>query len=425
MVACSGGAGGGSSNPTVGAAPAAPAAPAVTATPPSSSSSTTTPRPSTNHTATPTPVSTGSSASPTPTGSATQANLLYVALGSSVNDSNPRIEAFPLNTGGNIAPVKTINNYQNSLYSPSVLAFDTSGNLYVANDSFSGTEDYITVFAPGANGNATPVRIIGGTPFSPLGKAVIEGLAVDAIGYVYVALLTSADNCTSSTCTAMSNDTILVFSPGANGNASPVRSISTSACYGIGGIAVTPSGELIVACMPPPSNGSAPAVPYGFRRNDPITASRMRLMSSSQSGAEIETFSPDASGNATPLSIITGSNTQLSGAGAVALSPLGSIVVLPRYVQTGQVLTFAQSATGNAAPTTDVNGPLTQLTGQGGVTVDAAGDMYVLDTQSAGSQTYITEYSNNEDGNSTPINMISGSNTGLAWGFFGIAIGPP
>ncbi|MGH7662380.1 MAG: hypothetical protein ACRENA_15845, partial [Vulcanimicrobiaceae bacterium] len=327
LVFCAGallagcGGGGGTSTASVPSGPRAPgipAAPGVTPTPSGQASPPGQP-------GTPTPVPTSSSSI------SGQSKLLYVALGgNAVSQTEPsRIEAFPLNTSGNIAPVKTITQYQNDMPAPVAIAFDTSGNLYVGNIPYPGLQgstSFITVFAPGASGSAIPIRTIGAGQNSTLGSAVIEGLAVDAGGYVYVAMATSNENCTgttSSSCTATDNDSILVFAPNTNGNVPPVRTIDSSACFEIGELAATSTGALVVSCVPP----NYPGEPYALRHRVP--------MASSQTIGEIETFAPGASGNATPLTVISGSNTQLTGAGSVALSPLGSIVVLPRAVQTG------------------------------------------------------------------------------------------
>ena len=58
------------------------------------------------------------------------------------------------------------------------LAFDAAGNLYVA--SFRGG---ITVYAPGANGNATPIANISGSNTKLSGP---DGLVLDAAGNIHV-----------------------------------------------------------------------------------------------------------------------------------------------------------------------------------------------------------------------------------------------
>ena len=74
----------------------------------------------------------------------------------------------------------------------------------------------MTVYAPGANGDAVPQRTLSGNLTT---ITFPYGVAVDAAGYLYVA--DSEDN------------SILVFAPGATGNVAPVRTIS-GAATGIG-----------------------------------------------------------------------------------------------------------------------------------------------------------------------------------------------
>lgn len=373
LTACGGGSG--STNASI---PSGPNVPGV-ATAPS-----VTPSPGPSATSSPAP-----SSSPV----SSQNNLLYVALGTNQStEANPRIEAFPLNMSGNIAPAKTITQYQNDMPAPTSVAFDGNGNLYVANMNYPGLKsstDFVSVFAPGASGAAMPIRTIGAAQGSTLGSGTVEGLGVDGSGYVYVAVseATQAGNVA---------DNIFVFAPNASGNIVPVRTIASSSCFRIGGFATMSTGTLIVSCM----TSSTPA---------------------------IETFAPGASGNATPTSIISGSNTQLTNPASVAVSPLGSIVVLQK-AQPGSILTFPLTANGNVAPATDITGSSTQLTGNGGVTVDASGNIYAINSQGTIGTTNsssITEYAPNATGNAAPINAISGSNTNLTIGWWGIAIGPP
>jgi hypothetical protein len=87
---------------------------------------------------------------------------------------------------------------------------DTTGNLYVANNVFSPS---VTVYAPGANGNVAPLRIVNG---ASTGLNSPFGVAVDAAGNLYVANNGGIP------------PGITVYGSGANGNATPIRTISGS-----------------------------------------------------------------------------------------------------------------------------------------------------------------------------------------------------
>jgi sugar lactone lactonase YvrE len=115
-------------------------------------------------------------------------------------------------------PAGSPSNSITGLNGPISIAFDTAGNLYES-DLGSGT---IQVFAPGASGNATPLRTLN----SPGGYAI----AVDANGYLYV------DSGFSD---------VYVYAPGASGNAAPsfdINDLSSATS-----LAVAPNGDLYIA----------------------------------------------------------------------------------------------------------------------------------------------------------------------------------
>lgn len=114
---------------------------------------------------------------------------------------------------GNVAPTRVIAGHNTGLVDPVGLALDSAGYLYVANGYFitdqTGNNTFtgeILVFAPGANGDVAPVRTISGSNTLFTGPAY--GIAVDSQGWIYV---TDRD--------------ILVFAPGANGDIAPSQHI--------------------------------------------------------------------------------------------------------------------------------------------------------------------------------------------------------
>src|SRR6202035_1067052 len=101
---------------------------------------------------------------------------IYVA-----NWSTSEILIFAAGLSGNVnvAPVEKISGYDTELATPTALAFDSSGKLYVAN-LLSG----ITVYAAGAINDAIPIRTITGTN-TKINEAV--GIALDPLNRIYVA----------------------------------------------------------------------------------------------------------------------------------------------------------------------------------------------------------------------------------------------
>jgi hypothetical protein len=173
----------------------------------------------------PTAVSNGIGDSPAPS------TPTAFVLGSAVVDTC--IIGYPANSSGPVSPTVSITLPALTAYEAFYvgLTADSYGNVYVL--STSGPQDMggeVLVFAPGANGMATPVRTL-----------VVQGqltdlpssIAVDGTGAIYVATTNS----------------ILVFAPGADGNAPPIRTIGVSAqdgeSFGCGQLAVDASGNIV------------------------------------------------------------------------------------------------------------------------------------------------------------------------------------
>ena len=122
------------------------------------------------------------------------------------------VQVFVAGATGNVAATRVISGSGTGLLGPEGIAFDTSGNLYVANAG----NNTITVYASNATGNAAPLRTISGSA-TKLNQP--NGVALDGAGYLYV----------GTEATTPSNGPILVFAPGASGNATPVQSITVNA----------------------------------------------------------------------------------------------------------------------------------------------------------------------------------------------------
>jgi hypothetical protein len=93
------------------------------------------------------------------------------------------------------------------------MAVDGAGNLYVANNAANGA---VLVFGPAASGNVAPIRIITDSVVMKSGQF---GLDVDTAGNLYVSSDLQVPGVTTYS-------TISVFAPGANGVATPVRTIA-------------------------------------------------------------------------------------------------------------------------------------------------------------------------------------------------------
>jgi Putative Ig domain len=148
--------------------------------------------------------------------------LVYVANSTFGHSS---VIAFKPGETGDSAPFIDISGPDTGLDQPQGIAFDSVGNLYVAN--YGGT---ITEYAPDANGDAAPIRTIGGAHTGLLSPTA---LALDSFGNLFVA-------------NGLGND-VLEFAPGAQDDASPTATIT-----GISNpvaIAFDPQGRLWVSSV--------------------------------------------------------------------------------------------------------------------------------------------------------------------------------
>lgn len=206
-----------------------------------------------------------------PEGIATDAaGNIYVS-----NQFENSILVFAAGANGNVAPIRTIAGGGTGLSRPMGMTVNASDNLYVVNLGIYGgicCNGTISVFAPGATGNATPVSTIAG---SSDGMFNSLGITFDAAGTVYVSDFGNTDSGPSNDGTA-----IVAFAAGLSGTVTP-----TSRIAGVGqlseplGLAIDASGGLFVANF-----GSS----------------------------TISIYAPGASGNAVPTAAIAGANTGLN-----------------------------------------------------------------------------------------------------------------
>jgi sugar lactone lactonase YvrE len=101
------------------------------------------------------------------------ASNLYVS-----NPGRASITVYGPSQHGNAKPIRKIVGDNTKLSDPAGIALDSSGYLYVV-DGINGYDD-VGVFAPGADGDVSPVRFLHGYFYSPI------GIAIDAAGNAYV-----------------------------------------------------------------------------------------------------------------------------------------------------------------------------------------------------------------------------------------------
>jgi len=290
---------------------------------------------------------------------------LYVS-----NEGANSITVFAAGSTGNATPSITIQGVNTGLNSPEGVAIDGSGNLHVSNAG----NNTVTTFVLGANGNATPIRTIGGSNTRITSP---EGIATDAAGNIYVS--------------NQSDNTIVVFAAGSNGNVAPIRTIA--------------------------GGGTGLSRPTGMTVNaaDNLYVINLGIYGGICCNGSVTVFAPGATGNASPVSSIAGTNDglfnslgiTLDASGAVYVSDFGNTDAGPTNDGTA-VVVFAAGLSGNVAPTRRIAGfgPLYEPLG---VAVDATGQLFVADFAS----NTLTIYAAGANGNAAPTSTITGANTGL------------
>src|SRR5205809_8110329 len=120
------------------------------------------------------------------------------------------------------------------------------------------------------------------------------------------------------------------------------------------------------------------------------TLFRSIYVANASTNDNITIYAPAASGNATPIDTIAGSNTGLNAGGALALDSAGNLYVANYYGSS--ITVYAPGASGNATPTTTIAGSNTGLSAPLGPPRDAAGNLYVVNSWSSSGSTSITVY---------------------------------
>jgi hypothetical protein len=124
------------------------------------------------------------------------------------NNGVTPIVVFGPNDSGVVVPQRAIGGDQTMLFGKAFgvfsMATDTAGNLYVSCSCGGGGA--ILEFAPTANGNVAPIRVISGA----LTLAYGGGITVDSAGYIY-----------QSTTTNYTTQSVIRYSPSAVGNVAP------------------------------------------------------------------------------------------------------------------------------------------------------------------------------------------------------------
>lgn len=313
----------------------------------------------------------GNAAISNPGGIGYWAGRLYVT-----NLATDSITVYPAGANGSTNPVVTIAGEHTLLDSPTAIAFDSSGNIYVANaGKEGGGHDRITKYAAGSSGDAAPVAEINGADtklYSP------SGLTVDSSGNIYVTNPGSILYAANKSPVVLAVDTITVYSAGSTGNIAPVRTISgnLTRLSSLSGIAVDSSGN--------------------------IYASSLGVEGSNGGGILI--FAPGANGNVAPAASIDGDCANLTTTGPIALDANANL-----YVGGYDKIVFfvhndlfpGKGEVRCMQPAFQISGPKTGIKEITGIAVDSVGDIFVTDSESNSVSAFQSGYNGNLEPSAT------------------------
>lgn len=270
-----------------------------------------------------------------------------------IDHGTSSVAVWPADTNGDVAPEYTISNVGGPHGQPQGIAEDSKGYIYVTTIGADGTTTSLVVYAPGARGNAKPVRVITGPETGLNNSASDTGVGPDGSAYVNT------------------GNGVAVFAPDADGNVPPARLITN---LNGGGAAVTPANIL-------------------------FTATAL-----GKSAQEIDAFGPTANGPANPLYTIHGDKAVISGQ-LVGADSQGDVY----ECRNSSIVEFAPFQQGNVYPIRGIFGKNEGFVGLQPIAVDGAANVFVGDEDGA----KLYRFAPNADRDTLPLATIAGSKTGL------------
>jgi 6-phosphogluconolactonase (cycloisomerase 2 family) len=305
------------------------------------------------------------------------------------------VTAFPLASRGNVAPIALTTD----MASPSGIARDASGRIYVTNSATST----VTIYAANSNGNVPPLAVIGGSSTRLVNPT---GIALDSTGKIHVLNIS-----------ANGRGSITVYPPLGAGigilNEAPIAEIA-----GIKTLLDDPLGIAI---------DSQNNIYVANERGGPVVRGKHFDKGS------ITVYPAGSDGNIAPLATISGKATGLSFPVSIALDSSDNIYVGNFYIANvknplnlgGSITVYPAGSKGNASPSAIIAGGNTGLDDPGGIALDSSGNLYVTSLNCSGlcsgNGFGINIYPPGSSGNVFPSAVINGADTEMS-GSDGLAL---
>jgi hypothetical protein len=311
---------------------------------------------------------------------------------------------------GDAVPVATIAGSATEITKPTGIAVDLAGHAYVSN---SGNNS-VTAYIPDANGNILPSIVIKG---AKTGLDQPNGLTFDNSGAL---LVTNGTGTITRYNATVSGDQapLAVLGGSATGLADPQQTVFDPADGSLVADSAT-SGKLL--SWPDGATGnkapsgtvttSSNTVPAQLAINPFLDGTPLYAASPSLYVASygLNTISVYSSAPAGPryAGTISGSGTGLDRPEGVAFDVTGRLYVTNSAANT--ITEYAPGAIGDASPVATIAGQKTGLSDPGFIALDGAGHLYVVNNGTNS----VTEYAQGANGDASPVATIAGPATGI------------
>ncbi|HTT75281.1 MAG TPA: hypothetical protein VMF50_04795 [Candidatus Binataceae bacterium] len=260
------------------------------------------------------------------------------------------IAVYDIDSVGTVTVITRISGPLTGLGSPSGMALDANGRVYISNSDYS--QPSIVEYAPGAVGNVLPTAIIAG-PATELHNP--QAIRISPRGNIYVANgFGNQQKC------------ILEFAPAANGNASPI------AVFG--------------------------GVECGFLGPSDISLDGSSVYDSNRSNSSIIEYSLGDDHLFAVTTTISGPATGLDSPDSIALDASGN----PYVVNSNSVTAYRSGSDGAVTPFLTIFGPATGLEQPHRIAVDGSGYIYVANK----SGLRVLKFAPGSDGDVAPVAVI-------------------